>query len=98
MLSLPSHNRYDFSSIQRRKDYSWPGGKRLAFYVALNVEHFAFGTGRVLDPTNRGGPPTQSHFPWLEYGNRGWILRPIGMLAQLELPAVMLLHGQVAEL
>ena len=39
---LPSHTRYDHSSIGNRKDYSWPGGKRLAFYVALNVEHFAF--------------------------------------------------------
>ena len=54
---LPSQTRYDYSSIESRKDYSWPGGKRLAFYVALNVEHFAFLTGRGMDPTNRGGPP-----------------------------------------
>jgi len=98
MLSLPSHNRYDFSSIQKRKDYSWPGGKRLAFYVALNVEHFAFGTGRVLDPTNRGGPPTQRNFAWLDYGNRVGIWRLFGMLDQLKLPASILLNGQVAEL
>ena len=47
---LPSHTRYDYSSIGSRKDYSWPGGKRLAFYVALNVEHFAFRAGRGMDP------------------------------------------------
>ncbi|HEV8640788.1 MAG TPA: polysaccharide deacetylase family protein [Methylomirabilota bacterium] len=98
MLSLPSHNRYDFSPIQKRKDYSWPGGKRLAFYVALNIEHFAFGTGRVLDPTNRGGPPTQRNFAWLDYGNRVGIWRLFGMLDQLKLPATILLNGQVAEL
>ena len=30
MLTLPKHNRYDYSVIGERKDYSWPGGKRLA--------------------------------------------------------------------
>ena len=45
MLKLPGHNRYAYSPIVKRPDYSWPGGKRLAFYVALNIEHFAFNTG-----------------------------------------------------
>ncbi len=40
---LPSHDRYSYSAITDRPDYSWPGGKRLAFYIALNVEHFAWG-------------------------------------------------------
>ena len=46
MLKLPGHSRYAYSPIVKRTDYSWPGGKRLAFYVALNIEHFAFGAGR----------------------------------------------------
>ena len=29
-LTLPRHSRYDYSPIIERKDYSWPGGKRLA--------------------------------------------------------------------
>jgi hypothetical protein len=58
MLKLPHHGRYDYSCIEERPDYSWPGGKRLAFYIALNIEHFAFGTGIGMDPTNRGGPQT----------------------------------------
>src|SRR5262245_21793715 len=41
MLKLPGHPRYDYSPIVKRPDYSWPGGKRLAFYIALNIEHFA---------------------------------------------------------
>ena len=43
MLKLPGHIRYSYSPIVRRTDYSWPEGKRLAFYIALNIEHFAFG-------------------------------------------------------
>ena len=37
MLKLPGHTRYAYSPIVERKDYNWPGGKRLAFYVALNI-------------------------------------------------------------
>ena len=44
-MLLPHHNRYAFSSINERKPYSWPDGKRLALYIGLNIEHFAFGTG-----------------------------------------------------
>ena len=29
-MKLKSHGRYDYSAITERKDYSWPGGKRLA--------------------------------------------------------------------
>jgi len=43
---LPSHSRYPYSYLADRTDYSWPEGKRLAFYVATNLEHFAFKTPR----------------------------------------------------
>ena len=32
-LKLPRHDRYDYSPITERKDYSWPGGRRLAFCI-----------------------------------------------------------------
>ena len=38
MLTLPKHNRYDYIPIGERKDYSWPGGKRLAFCTTTNIE------------------------------------------------------------
>ena len=53
MLTLPGHSRYAYSPIVKRPDYSWPGGKRLAFYVALNIEHFAFGAGLGMDELHR---------------------------------------------
>jgi hypothetical protein len=36
---------FDMKPITQRKDYSWPGGKRLAVHLCLNVEHFSFGEG-----------------------------------------------------
>src|SRR5262245_27560612 len=98
MLSLPHHGRYDFSAIVKRKDYSWPGGKRLAFYVAINIEHFAFGTGLGMDPMLRGGPQTSRNFAWRDYGNRIGIWRIFRILDDLGLPASILLNSQVAEL
>ena len=55
MLQLPAHKRYAYSPIVKRPDYEWPDGKRLAFYIALNIEHFAFGAGLGMDPSNRSG-------------------------------------------
>jgi hypothetical protein len=40
-LDLPEHGRYKYRAITDRPDYSWPEGKRLAVYFALNLEHFA---------------------------------------------------------
>src|SRR6476659_4117183 len=90
MLKLPRHNRYDYSSIEKRPDFDWPGGKRLAFYVALNVEQFAFLAGRGADPTQRGGPQTQRNYAWRDYGLRVGIWRIFRMLDELQLPATIM--------
>ena len=42
---LKGHGRYPYCAITRRRDYSWPGGKRLAVYIGFNIEHFDFGAG-----------------------------------------------------
>ena len=62
------HDRYDYSPIVSRPDYDWPEGKRLAFYIGLNVEHFLFGKGLGHTPTAVGKPNDQRHHAWREYG------------------------------
>ena len=54
-MKLPTHNRYDYVPINRRKDYTWPGGKRLAVYFCNNIEFFAFGAGLGSDFDRRAG-------------------------------------------
>jgi len=99
MFSVPGQDRYDFSAIGKRKDYSWPGGKRLAFYVALNIEHFAWGAGRVIDPSNRNNPaPSSRNYAWRDYGNRIGNWRLFDILDELKLPASILLNSEVAKL
>ena len=94
MLKLPGHARYAYSPIVERKDYNWPGGKRLAFYVALNIEHFAFGAGLGMDPV-RSGQQTTRNFAWRDYGNRIGNWRLFEILDELKLPATILLNSSV---
>lgn len=95
MLKLPSHKRYDYLPITKRQHYSWPEEKRLAFYIAINIEHFAFQAGLGMDPHNRTGPQTSRNFAWRDYGNRVGNWRLFEMLDELKLPASILLNSTV---
>jgi len=85
---LPAHHRYDYSMIDRRPVYDWPGGKRLAFYVGTNVEYFAFGAGAGSDPAfGNASRQTQRNYAWRDYGHRVGIWRLFDLLDELKLPA-----------
>jgi hypothetical protein len=84
---LPGHGRYDFVPLVERKDYRWPGGKRLAFLLTTNIEWFAFGAGQGHDPAKTGEPQTHRNYSWRDYGNRVGIWRLFDLLDELRLPA-----------
>ncbi len=83
---LPRHSRYDYVPITERKDYSWPGGKRLAFCITTNIECFAFGAGLGHDNAKTGEPQTQRNYSWRDYGNRVGIWRLFELAEELNLP------------
>ena len=94
---LASHGRFDYSAINARPDFDWPGGRRLAVYVALNLEAYAFGEGLIeeIAPPGPGPAPDVMNWSWLEYGNRvgGWRLQR--MFAELGLPCTLLVNAEV---
>ncbi len=94
-MILPHHNRYPYSPIHKRPDYSWPEGKRLAFYIGLNIEHFAFGAG--LSHSLSTPLPGLDHraFTWCDYGNRIGVWRILELLDDLGLPASHLMNTAV---
>jgi peptidoglycan/xylan/chitin deacetylase (PgdA/CDA1 family) len=97
-LTLPSHGRYPYSPIEKRPVSDWPSGKRLAFYIGLNIEHFAFMAGIGNDPFSRtAGPQTQRNFAWRDYGLRVAIWRLFDVLDDLGIPATILLNSLVCE-
>ena len=83
---VQTHGRYDYSNILTRPVYDWPGGRRLAVYVALNIEQFSFGEGQGAAIA----PPDQAHghsvYSWRDYGNRVGIWRLLEMFDALDVP------------
>jgi peptidoglycan/xylan/chitin deacetylase (PgdA/CDA1 family) len=90
---LRSHGRYDYSGITERADYAWPGGRRLAVYLGINLEHFAFGEGLGAELAPGGPPPDVLNFAWRDWGNRVGAWRMLELLDALRLPASMLVNS-----
>ena len=96
-MKLAHHDRYDYSPIVERPDFDWPGGKRLAFYLALNVEHFGFGGGLGHTPTALGPPPDPRNYAWRDYGLRVGIWRIFDLAERLGLPLCHLINSSIYE-
>lgn len=92
---LRDHGRFAYSAIVDRPDYSWPDGKRLAFYLALNFEHFAYGEGLGISMSPGIPHPNTYNWAWREYGNRVGVWRLIELFDALELPVSVLLNSAV---
>lgn len=94
-MALESHGRYGYSAIVQRPDYSWPGGKRLAVYIALNLEHFAFGEGLGAALVPSSAQPDVLNYAWRDYGNRVGVWRLLELFNELELPVALLVNSEI---
>ena len=92
---LKTHGRYEYSAITERKDYSWPGGKRLAVHLSLNVEHFAFGEGLGNDYAAPHPMPNQRSYAWRDYGNRVGAWRLLELAEAYDLPYGLLVNTEL---
>jgi allantoinase len=90
---LPGHGRYAYSSIARRPAFEWPGARRLAVYVALNLEHYAFGEGLAEELVPGMPPPDVLNFSWRDYGNRVGAWRLARLFEELQLPVTVLVNS-----
>ena len=94
-MEIGQHGRYDYSPIIDRPDYSWPGGKRLAAYFGLNIEHFSFGEGLGHSPTGPGPEPDVRNYAWRDYGLRVGIWRLFDLFDEFGLPLCHLMNTAV---
>jgi len=92
-----SHNRYPYSAIVSRPDYSWPGGRRLAIYLGVNYEVFDFagGLGPELAPPQT--EPDVMNYAWRDYGNRVGAWRLFDLFDRLKLRTTALLNADVLD-
>lgn len=89
---LASHNRFPYSPIINRPQFTWPNGARLAVYVANCVEHFSYGEGLGLPYSPGLSHPNTYNWAWREYGNRVGGFRLIKLFDEFKFPMSVLLN------
>ncbi len=92
---MSHHGRYAYSAIGDRPDYGWPGGARLAVYVGVNLEQFAFGEGLGAELAPGGPQPDVLNYAWRDYGNRVGAWRILDLLDDLGWPAGVLVNSAI---
>ncbi|OLT19454.1 polysaccharide deacetylase [Pseudonocardia sp. CNS-139] len=88
-------DRYRYSPITGRAPGTWPGGRRLAVYVAIGVEDYRFGDGRTEDLLPGVAFPDMVNTAWRDYGNRVGVFRLLDRLAEHGVPPTVLLNTMV---
>jgi peptidoglycan/xylan/chitin deacetylase (PgdA/CDA1 family) len=95
-MSLPcgaDHDIHAFAAQPTRPDFHWPGGKRVAVYILLHIEHTEITPPEdsQRDSRVRGafftGTPDWHSWSYRDYGNRIGAWRILDLLDQLALPA-----------
>src|ERR1700760_3679115 len=89
------HPRYEYEPIIQRKDFCWPDKKRLAVYIALNVESYTFGDGLIEELLPAGPQPDVLNYSWRDYGNRVGVWRLLQLLDELPLPVTLLVNSHL---
>lgn len=95
----PESVPYGYSSIGARPTFTWPGGHRLAVYVAVGIEEYRFGEGRVeniLDTASApAGSPDFANTSWRDYGNRVGAFRLLDRLHSRGITPTVLLNTDI---
>ncbi|MGY8797133.1 MAG: polysaccharide deacetylase family protein [Woeseiales bacterium] len=96
-MDVKTHSRYPYSSINSRPTYEWPNGKRLAVYVAINIEQFSYGEGRGAAIAPPDQATSHSIYSWRDYGNRVGVWRLLDMFAELGIPVEAQINTAIYE-
>ena len=94
-MDFQDNPRLAYSPIGGRPDFSWPGGKRLAVYFALCVEHFSYGSGLGLAYSPGLSHPNSYKWGWREYGNRVGGFRLADLFDAYRIPLTILLNTRI---
>ena len=90
-----------YSPIVSRPPLRWPDGKRLAVWIALNVEHYEFepddAPGRVTWDRVAAAPDVRE-YSFRDYGNRVGLWRVLDVLDDAGVPVTLSLNLAVMDL
>ena len=88
---------YPYSAVHERGDFSWPGGKRLALYVALNVEQYKYGDGILEQLVPGSDRPDVLNYGWCDYGTRVGVWRLLDLMEEFRMPVTLLVNSDLYE-
>ena len=94
-MGLRQHGRHGYSPIVERPLYDWPQGRRLAVYIAVNLETFPFGEGLAPELNPRQPEPDIVNHGWRDWGNRVGVWNLLEALDEYRLPAAALLNTAI---
>lgn len=95
MQRRPQHGRYTYSAITDRDDFDWPDGRRLAVYLGMNLECFAFGEGLGAKLAPGGPRPDILNYTWRDYGNRVGAWRMLELFDRLDVRTTALVNSDL---
>ncbi|MEV6967938.1 polysaccharide deacetylase family protein [Hamadaea sp. NPDC051192] len=94
---MANTNLFDYSPITERAPIAWPDGKKVAFYVGLNIEHFLIDRPSTsIWPGTADLVPDALNYGWRDYGVRVGVWRTIESLDRHGIKASALLNSDVA--
>jgi peptidoglycan/xylan/chitin deacetylase (PgdA/CDA1 family) len=89
---------YDYQAIVDRPPLAWPDGKKVAVFVGLNIEHYAFGERSVgMLEAVASRDPDPINFGWRDYGARVGVWRIAELLDRLAITPSVLLNADVCD-
>lgn len=93
------HDRYEWSMLAERAPVAWPGGKPLALWLNLSLEHFPLnpaGEGFKAPGSMTMPYPDLRHYTLRDYGNRVGVFRVLDALKTHNLEASIAVNGELA--
>ena len=85
---------FPYVPINRRPKITWPGGARVAVWVAPNIEAFALDEKM---PVGKGKIPDVMYWSLRDYGARVGVFRVMDVLSQRNIRASVMLNSEVCD-
>ena len=97
---IAMHERIAYSAVPERAPVQWPGGARLALWIAPNIEHYEYlpQEVRVRDPWPRVPHPDILGYGQRDYGNRVGVWRLMELFDRFHLPCTVSLSMAVLQM
>jgi allantoinase len=92
-MPIPVEERVAYSPITTRPSFTWPDGKKLAVWFAVNIEHYEFDS--PMSWLRLGSSPDVRSYAARDYGNRVGIWRVFEVLDRYGITGTASLNTRV---